>query len=109
MKRPDGCYMYPCNPDMCTDASCPQCYFYNGDGAPSDEPKGVPVCERPKYIYGKSVAGTSVDAANNPMCESSFQSANGQYRVVGVTGAQLGVDPAKEIENEKAIRAAEEE
>jgi hypothetical protein len=82
-KHPYGCFMYPCSDGG-------QCYWYNGDGATPSSPKGVPVCERPRYLYGVAVADKGLDDPD--FCTKDVHTkADGEYTV---------------IDNENACRAA---
>jgi hypothetical protein len=85
-KHPYGCFMYPCL--SASSNAGKQCYFYNEDGDTPQHPKGVPVCERPKYLYGIAVANKDLTATDfcsdlrNIHENESYPSATGQYAVV---------------------------
>merc|ERR1719401_1749369 len=70
-ERPEGCFMYPCTS---VKPKGDQCYYYNEDGDLPPKPQGVPVCERPRYLYGKSIANKGVKAKE--LCD------NDEYMVI---------------------------
>lgn len=62
-KHPKGCFKY-----KCSESPKNVCYFYNGDGDWPSQPKGTPICSRPKHLNG-----TKDSAAKDGGCPSGYK------------------------------------